>query len=128
MRQTAFQSCAVRTARVAGPRVWFAFGLILLVLSAAALTISSVVTPASAATCAGSGCSGLDPFQTGCANDQSVAGSAPIVDGAGRRIGTLNLYFSSVCQSNWVSASFNDGNPPSTPPVNVTVVGSQRSG
>jgi Protein of unknown function (DUF2690) len=79
---------------------------------------------ASAVSCSGSACTGQDPYTTGCAEGRTVAGSAPILDGAGNRIGELILYWSARCQANWGQASFTDGNPPSTPPVTISVVGS----
>ncbi len=79
---------------------------------------------ASAASCAGTACNGADPYASGCGSGATVAGDAPIVDGQGRQIGDLKLFFSPSCQTNWGQAYFSDGNPASTPPVDVTVVGS----
>jgi hypothetical protein len=81
----------------------------------------------SAASCSGSSCTGQDPYATRCNIRDSVAGSAAILDRAGRPIGQIRLYWSSACQANWGQAYFNDGNPASTPPVDIKVVGSSSS-
>ncbi|HEU5227088.1 MAG TPA: DUF2690 domain-containing protein [Ktedonobacteraceae bacterium] len=51
-------------------------------------------------TCSGNGCTGLDPVQTGCSASASTVLSKGIFNGS-QRIGTINLRFSSVCQTNW---------------------------
>lgn len=92
------------------------------------LTAGVHPTRAWAASCSANGCSGQDPYSTGCNNGDSVAGTAAIFDKVGQTVGEVRLYWSSACQSNWGQAYFNDGNPPSTPPVDVKVFGSSTSG
>jgi len=52
-------------------------------------------------TCSGNGCTGLDPSATGCSASASTLLSKGIFNGSGQQIGTINLRFSSVCQTNW---------------------------
>jgi hypothetical protein len=77
--------------------------------------------------CSGFNCTGQDPEQTACASDATTAGSEPIIDGSGQTIGELELRWSPTCQANWGRAIFSDGNPPSTPPVDVQVIGSRAT-
>jgi hypothetical protein len=76
--------------------------------------------------CVGSTCTGQDPYESACSTGASVVGSGPITEGASP-IGTLYLYSSPACATSWGQASFNDGNPPSTPPVDVSAVGTDPS-
>jgi hypothetical protein len=76
--------------------------------------------------CVGFICTGQDPYESACSTGASVVGSGPITEGASP-IGTLNLYFSPACGTSWGQAVFDDGNPPSTPPVDVSVVGTDPS-
>jgi hypothetical protein len=85
------------------------------------------MNPSTIAKCSGLACTGQDPYATGCQSDASVAGSSAIVDGTGRTLGTLKLYWSHTCQTNWGAASFDDGNPASTPPVDIKVFGTDAS-
>lgn len=89
------------------------------------IAVGASPTRASAATCAGASCTGLDPYASHCGDDRNVAGSADITDDQGHRAGKLTLYFSHACGANWGEASFDDGNPASTPPVTVRAAGSQ---
>jgi hypothetical protein len=100
-------------------------GLIMAVSALLALGVS--VTPAVAATCSGPSCTSQDPYVTQCNAGDSIAGATAIVDAAGQTFGRLVLYWSPACQTNWGQAYFDDGNPPSTPPVDVRVFGSSSS-
>jgi hypothetical protein len=51
-------------------------------------------------TCSGNGCNGLDPVNTGCSATASTILTAPIKWGT-QTVGTVNLRFSSACQTNW---------------------------
>jgi Protein of unknown function (DUF2690) len=103
--------------------------VVIAALMSAGLASPSVVTSsAAAATCSAARCTNQDPYATGCSAGDSVAGTGAIVDGSGQGIGELKLYWSPSCEANWGQAYFNDGNPPSTPPVDVKVVGSSSAG
>ena len=64
-----------------------------------------------AVTCSGNGCTGLDPTATGCSASASTVLSRGIFNGS-QRIGTINLRFSSVCQTNWAQTVSSIGNVP----------------
>lgn len=63
-------------------------------------------------TCSGNGCTGLDPVATGCSASASTILSGGIFNGSGQRIGTINLRFSSVCQTNWAQIVSSIGSVP----------------
>jgi surface antigen len=95
-------------------------------------TVSGFVSPhgdpSTPAPSAGSSLSGQDPYATGCANDEIVAGTSPIDDQDGAQVGTLDLMWSNNCQTNWGIAYFNDGNPNDGSTVDIKVVGSATGG
>lgn len=65
--------------------------------AAAAAAPAAVVHPL--ATCSGAGCNGLDPVATGCNDGSSyVAAPTPVTAWGG----TLRLWWSGTCQSNWL--------------------------
>lgn len=51
-------------------------------------------------TCSRNGCTGLDPIATGCSASAQTVLTSPIWDGP-TQVGTINLRFSSVCNTNW---------------------------
>lgn len=62
--------------------------------------------------CSGNGCTGLDPIQTGCSASASTILSTGIFSDSGNQIGTVNLRFSSVCQTNWAQVVSSIGTVP----------------
>ncbi|HEU5227089.1 MAG TPA: DUF2690 domain-containing protein [Ktedonobacteraceae bacterium] len=62
-------------------------------------------------TCSGNGCTGLDPIQTGCAASVKTVLSKGIFNGS-QRVGTINLRFSTVCQTNWAQVVSSIGSVP----------------
>lgn len=54
-----------------------------------------------AVSCSQNGCTGQDPIATGCSASASTVLSTGIFNASNQRIGTINLRFSSVCQTNW---------------------------
>lgn len=56
---------------------------------------------ASAGTCRGTSCIGLDPIATGCNNDAYAVGCYPILDLFGTQIGRVALRYSPSCNAAW---------------------------
>lgn len=65
------------------------------------MTILSLSTAASAQTCSGSGCNGLDPEVYGCRGDAVELASVELTDGYGIPMGRVEVYSSSTCQAIW---------------------------
>lgn len=65
-----------------------------------------------AITCSGQGCTGQDPVATGCSASASTILSGGIFNNSGQRIGTINLRYSSVCQTNWAQTVSSIGSTP----------------
>src|SRR5262249_37962634 len=63
---------------------------------ASATSTSAAATPTPALLCSGSSCDGQDPAATGCDATASTVDSIPT------SFGTIDLRFSSACQTNWV--------------------------
>jgi hypothetical protein len=72
----------------------FALAAALGVLPVSAVTVTA--TPAFAASCSGSSCSFLDPYQTGCSS-----GSYPVMTQYPSWGGEAQLWWSPACQTNW---------------------------
>lgn len=74
----------------------------LLLALAAGLLGAFATTPAAAATCYGSGCSGLSPSTTGCTADAYIVSETDIYDGfSSDYIGEITLWWSPTCQAGW---------------------------
>lgn len=54
---------------------------------------------------------GKSPVSTGCANNAFTASSASIKNDAGTTIGTIQLRYSSNCQTAWAKVTFNSSMP-----------------
>jgi hypothetical protein len=79
----------------------------LLVAAAAALALAGTAVVASSASAApaydncGGTCYGKDPYATGCANSAYIANSVGLFDAAGRRMMTIENWYSTGCGTNW---------------------------
>jgi hypothetical protein len=74
----------------------------LLMALAAGLLGALTAIPAAAATCSGSGCSGLSPSTTGCTADGYIVSETNIYDAfSSDYIGEITLWWSPTCQAAW---------------------------
>jgi hypothetical protein len=105
-------------ARIARPLV---IGVVSTLVSAAVL--AGMVGTAAAAGCSEHGCNGADPYGTGCASGAYSAGHTDDVDPTTGAAVHVDLMWSPSCQTNWGVASFDDGNPSWTQPVDIRVLG-----
>lgn len=79
---------------------------VLLTLLAVILSTALLVTSAQAATCSGSGCTGLDPAATDCDDDEIWISGTSLADGY------VHLMWSPTCETVWsriVTSSNNSG-------------------
>lgn len=74
---------------------------LLLTALAAGLFGAFAAVPAAAATCYGSGCTGLRAEATGCALDGYVFSETNIYDASSNYIGEVDLWWSPTCQAAW---------------------------
>lgn len=63
---------------------------------------------AAAASCYGSSCNNVDPYSSGCANDQVTLDQANIT-GGGKTWGTVYLKYSPTCEAAWTYISVTQG-------------------
>lgn len=59
-------------------------------------------TQGQASGCSGTGCNNTDPYTTGCHDSQSYDWPVTVYDGTGGTVGTVELWWSPTCQTNWV--------------------------
>jgi hypothetical protein len=71
----------------------------IIVSSVGIVTMNSI--PASAATCSGYGCDGLDPNAAGCSDGANDTASTYLYSANGSVVGLLELRYSPSCGTNW---------------------------
>ncbi|ATI36263.1 hypothetical protein CPI83_29080 (plasmid) [Rhodococcus sp. H-CA8f] len=77
-----------------------AAAVVVLTFSAALVNVPS----ASAVTCYGDYCSGVDPLSSGCSGDAKTIASAYVYGSGGTA--QVNLRWSPTCKTNWAQANF----------------------
>lgn len=86
----------------------------------------TTITPLSVS-CSGTQCNGKDPYGSGCANTAYPQGNETSILAGSAVIGTVQIYWSTQCQTNWAEVRATYGGQPATASkIEAQIVGLNR--